>query len=265
MSTEPKVKDADQNALASRLSNFWTNFKQGKLISYKTMAILLLVVAGLGLWWYLARESRKAVSQQWMDFDDAFTATKLEELAKKNPGDPVARVAEVAQLRPLLGQQGLDRLNPTTTSAERQKAVENIEKARVGYGKLLEKCKNDSAFKNDLGLKAECLWALGRAEQGLVGETVTQAAPTGPGPVAPTDQRRGDVNKAIEYFDQLAALAGENPRVTIPWVEEAKKRAETMRKDPEKFRRISRSVAEPFVTGDTTGSPVPPPPKPPAP
>jgi hypothetical protein len=259
MSTEQKAKDTEQNALASRLSNFWTNFKQGKLISYKTMAILLIIVAVLGTWWYIARESRKAVSALWMDLDEATTPTKLEELIKKDPKAVVARVAELDLARAQLGRQGLDQfnaLNPT----EQQKGVENVEKAREAYTKWMEKSKTDSVFKNDPSFKAECLWALGRAEEGLVGVPTAQAAPTGDGPVAPSDARRGEVSKAIEYFDQLVELAAANPKITIPWAEEAKKRAETMRKDPAGFKRIAGQLFERRVAIGGPGSPIPPPP-----
>jgi tetratricopeptide (TPR) repeat protein len=276
MSTEPKAKDTEQNALASRLSNFWTDFKQGKVLSYKMMAILLIVVAVLGTWWYISRESKKATSQQWMDLDEASTQTRLEELIKKDPKAVTARVAELDLARPLLGREGLDLLfgSPADLRARkldareaRELGVANIEKAREAYAKWLEKSKTDSVFKNDLNTRAECLWALGRAEEALVGVPVAQTAPTGDGPVAPTDQRRGDVNKAIEYFDQLVELAAVNPKIAIPWAEEAKKRAETMRKDPETFKRISRSVFEPISSSSTTDShpPVPPPPTPPKP
>jgi hypothetical protein len=257
MSTEQK--NAEQNALASRLGNFWTNFKQGKLISYKLMAILLIVVAVLGTWWYIARESRKAVSAQWLELDEAATPTQLEELIKKDPKSVVARVAELDLARSQLGPEGLDRFNALTT-AERMKGVESVEKAREAYANWLEKSKTDSVFKNDLSSKAECLWALARAEEGLVGVPAAQAAPTGASPVAPSDDRRGDVSKAVEYFDQLVELASANPRISIPWVEEAKKRAEAMRKDPAGFKRTAGLLFEARAEAPGTGSPVPPPP-----
>src|SRR4051794_2831976 len=101
-------KELEQNALASRLGRIWTNFKQGKLISYKVMAILLLVVAGVGLWWYIAAERKKAASRLWMDFDEAYTVEKLEELAKKDPQAVTARLAQLAIARSQLGPEGIE-------------------------------------------------------------------------------------------------------------------------------------------------------------
>src|SRR5262249_13163159 len=104
-------KDLEQNALASRLNRVWTNFKQGKLISYKVMAIILLRVAGIGLWWYISVERSKNTSKQWVDFDEAFSLTKLEEIAKLGSKAPTtSKLAELLIARAQLGPEGIEQL-----------------------------------------------------------------------------------------------------------------------------------------------------------
>src|SRR5262245_35161844 len=84
MSTEQKA--TDQNALAERLGKFWGNFKQGKIISYKWMAILLIVGAAIGVTWYILAERKAANSRRWVGLDEANTPDALEEFSKANPG-----------------------------------------------------------------------------------------------------------------------------------------------------------------------------------
>jgi hypothetical protein len=239
MSTEQK--ETDQNALAAKLGRTWDNFKQGKLISYKLMAILLIVVAALGTWWYIADASKKANSQRWVDLDEANTATKLEELIKRDPNTIQARIAEIQLARADLGRGGLELFN-SIRPGERPKGVADTEKAREEIGKWLEKSKSDSVLKNDPVFKAQCLWGLAMAEEGLVGVPKDQAAPTGLSPSAPATEFKGKVETLLGYLDQVAALQGTNPNIEIPWAKQAKERAEAIRKDPAKFQARAQKL-----------------------
>jgi hypothetical protein len=249
MSTEQK--DTEQNALAARLGRAWTNFKQGKLISYKMMAILLILVAGLGTWWYISAESRKDRSRVWMDLDEANTTTKLQEFIKREQGSHAvaARIGELQLARAQLGRDGLSQFDDRQAE-ERPKAVENVEKARDELAKLLD------GFKDDLQLKAQCLWGLAMAEQALVGVPKESAQPTGLGPIALSAESKGNVDKLLGYLDQVAALQDANPKFEIPWAKRAKELAETIRKDPEKFRstamRITRTAGPAAKLGPAT-------------
>jgi hypothetical protein len=250
MSTEQK--DTDQNALAARLGRTWSSFKDGKLLSYRTMAILLLLCAGLGLWWYIASERRKTNSQRWMDFDDANTVSKLEDLKKNYPNTSLPKIADLLVARTQLGPDGIDLL--TSPRAElRQKGIENIEKARTSFGTLLEQ------FKDDPVAKAECLYGLAMAEMALVGVPVKSEQPTGTGQIAPAQDFRGNVDKVIEYLDQLSAAAAPD----TPWATESKKRADEIRKDPLKFKAASIALGTfvpPSFTkeGESPFGPLPP-------
>jgi hypothetical protein len=250
-------KDLEHNALASRLSRTWTSFKQGKLISYKVMAIVLILGAGLGLWWYLSVKGRETTSKMWVDFDDAFSIGKLEEIAKQGDKNPTSRLAELLIARGQLGPEGIEQLSSIQPEV-RQKAVGNVEKAREAFGKLLDQFKDDPVFK------AECLLGLAKAEAALVAVPVKQDQPTGSGPIALTTEFRGKVPKVVEYLDKLTEAAAPN----TPWANQSKKLADELRNETSpgsaEFVRVQRSLFEfhspftPTPKGGTPGGPVAP-------
>ncbi|VTT97442.1 unnamed protein product [Gemmataceae bacterium] len=219
-------KETEQNALATTLTDGWTSFKQGKLISYKLMAVVLIVVVGAGVWWYIAAEGRKARSQEWLKFDEARSVASLEELEKTYAKSTVARVAEISVARSLLGPEGIDQLG-SPNAERRQKAVESVEKAREEFAKLLPKFEKDPVFK------AECLLGLAKAEAALVGV-----------PVKPNEltEFRGKVSKVVEYLDQLAAAAAPD----TPWATDSKKLADALRNEQAQtsadFVRVQRAL-----------------------
>jgi len=223
MSTEQK--ELEQNALASRLGGAWTNFKQGKLLGFKMMAILLLLVAGIGLWLYISAGWKRAASKQWVDYEEANTPEKLEELAKANPKSTVGRLALLQIARAQLGPDGIDKLG-AFDAPSRQKAADNIVKAREGFGTLLDQ------FKNDPVIKAQCLLGLAKAEAALV------AVPTTPNQAI---EFKGKIPKVVEYLDQLTVAAADTP-----WGTDAKKMADALRDEQsaasEEFRRIQRAL-----------------------
>ncbi|MBA4064669.1 MAG: hypothetical protein C0501_13335 [Isosphaera sp.] len=234
----PKEKAAEPNALLAWLSGVWTKFKQGQLVSYKVMAVLLIVGAAIGVWWYIASSSRKAASQLWVQFEEAADIRRLEDLAndKNNQGTPVARVSALLVARARLGPEGMDRLASDRPEL-RQAAEENVEKAREAFGKLLGEFKDDPVFK------AECLLGLAKAEAALIG--IKKPAPppappaAGAGPVAPPkDEYKGSVPRLIEYLDQLSAAAAPD----TPWATDSKKLADELRKNPTRFEGVQRAL-----------------------
>jgi hypothetical protein len=210
MSTEQK--DLDQNALAARLNRFWGDFKRGRVVSYKLMGFLLLVVGIAGATWYIVHERRKAASTLWLSLEEATTDTALQVIIDNNPNTVQGRIARLELARNDLGEAGIEQLNSPSTEA-RKKAVENIERARESFGKLVEE------FKDQPILKAECLLGLAKAEAMLI------AVPTKEGQLS---EFKGTIPKIIERLDELVAIAPDTP-----WAAEAKKLAETLR-DPAK-------------------------------
>lgn len=143
MSTEQK--DLEQNALASRLNRSWTNFKQGKLIGYKWMALILLVISGLGFWWYIAHERTKANSARWVALDEAATPSALDEVSSAHPGSVQDKLARLQLARYHLGPEGIDRLSDLIgESAER--TLYNAEPARAAAQELADAFTKDSSL-----------------------------------------------------------------------------------------------------------------------
>ena len=62
---------------------------------------------------------------------------QLEEIANKQPPVPTSRLAELLIARAYLGPEGIEQL-ASIQPESRRKAVENIEKARESFGKLLD-------------------------------------------------------------------------------------------------------------------------------
>ena len=220
----PTEKDTDQNALAARLNRFWDRFKKGEVLSYKLMAVLLILGATIGVTWYILAERKSANSKRWVGLDEANSAAALEDFAKANPNTIQEKLARLQLARYQLGDAGIELLGATTSDA-RKRGVENIEKARESFQKLLDEFKNDPAFK------AECLLGLAKAEAALV------AVPAQEGQ---SSEYKGKVSKVVEYLDQLAEAAAPD----TPWATDSKKLADALRKDDSEFVRVQRSLFE---------------------
>jgi hypothetical protein len=222
MSTEQK----QPNVVAERLSGFWTNFKQGKIIGYKWMAVLLILVSAIGVTWYILSERRAAASKRWMEEDEASSRQAQEEISKKYPGTMLDKLARLQVARGLLGDSGIELLG-AGTSDQRNQGVANIETAREMFQKLLEDFKNDPVFK------AQCLLGLAKAEAALV------AVPTTPGQLT---EFKGKIPTVVEYLDRLSEAAAPD----TPWATDSKKLADALRNEQspgaEEFKRIQRAL-----------------------
>ncbi|MBN9120066.1 MAG: hypothetical protein J0I06_13030 [Planctomycetes bacterium] len=210
--TEPK---ADPNALARALTDGWDKFKQGKLVSYPMMAILLLVVTAVGLTWWIVHSRRAEQSARWTELDGLSTPAALEEYAKKYPDTVQAKLANLEIARTLLGPEGIERLTATDANA-RKTAVANVEKARESFTKLVDD------FKDDPVIRVECMLACAKAEAVLVGMPKEGQVidPLNPKAI----ESRGDPKKAVEWLDKVAEAAPDTD-----WGKDAKKLADTLR------------------------------------
>jgi hypothetical protein len=227
MATESK----DQNALAEKLSGFWTNFKQGKVISYRWMAILLVAVAAIGLTWYILSERKAAASQRWMDEGEANTKEAQEKISEKYPGTIQDRLARLQIARNLLGESGIE-LMSARSSEQRKTGVANIETAREMFQRLVDDFKDDPSFR------PQCYLGLAKAEAALV------AVPATPGQLI---EFKGKIPAVVEHLDRLAESAADTP-----WAADAKKLADALRNEQspsaDEFRRIQRNLFELDVT-----------------
>ncbi len=185
MSTEPK--SLETNALASRLSRGWDQFRKGQLVSYRVMALVLLVAAGGFVWWYIASERSKDKSRAWIALDGSDSAAALEKFWSEHKNEPIGRLAGLHLARTLIGPEGIDSLPPRPISfedfhkrdpktaleqylaaekadlARQPAAIANIEKARGIFEEL-------AAQFTDPTLKSECYEGIAKAEAVLLGK-----------------------------------------------------------------------------------------------
>ena len=227
----------DPNAAAVRLNAFWLNFKQGKVIGYKMMGLLLILIVTAGCIIYILHEKSKAESALWRDFLQTDSETDAQELSKKNPNTIQDRLARLQIARYQLGPAGIEQL-AASEAPDRLKAVENIEKAREALKTLLPEFEEDPVFK------AECLLGLAKAEASLV------AVPTQEGQL---NEFKGSVSKVVEYLDQLAQVAAPD----TPWAVNSKKMADSLRNNTSatahEFVRVEQELFRPRFGGDLRG------------
>lgn len=216
--TNPTEAKAEPNALARALTGGWEKFKQGQLLSYPMMALLLLIVTGIGVTWWIMRERVKTRSAMWVELDGLGSNEALDDFAKKYPNTMQAKLATLERARNQLGPEGIDRLTATDPGA-RNAAIANVEKAREAFVGLVDE------FKDDPVIKVECLLACAKAEAALVGmpKESRAANPLDPRPLAPGDSR-GDPKKAIEWLDKVAEAAPDTD-----WGKDSKKLADSLR------------------------------------
>jgi hypothetical protein len=211
----------EPNALAQSLSSGWEQFRQGKLISYKWMAIILLAIAGIGTTWWIIHEKNKTRSALWIELDGLPPSpTALEEYARKNPNTKQAKLAELEIARIQLEPEGIDRLASERPEL-RKGAIASVEKARESFIKLAED------FKDDPLIKVVCLLGTAKAEAALVGMLKEGTL----------DQYYGDPTKAIEWLDKVAEAA---PKTD--WGDDAKKLADSLRNSKQLVLDVQRST-----------------------
>ena len=203
----PPAPKAEPNALATALYSGWEQFKRGQLVSYPAMAIILLVVAGVGATVYITRSNRKVESAKWAELDALASVSSLKEFAEKNPNTVQGRVATLEVARTQLGPEGVDRFVVQDPQV-RKTAADNVEQARDAFARLADE------FKDDPLLRAECLFGAAKAEAALVGMSKDGSA----------DQFRGDPKRAVELLDKAADAAPDTD-----WGKGAKKLADTLR------------------------------------
>jgi hypothetical protein len=237
-------KSHDQNPLSARAGEVWTSFKQGKVISYKVMAVILLLAAVIGTTIYIVYERRKSNSNLWVALEEANSQSAFEEIAKKNPDTIQAQIARLNIARNQLGPAGIDRLSGLDQGGEfrpeiRKKAIESIESARETLGKLIDE------FKDQPALKATCIYAMAMSEIALVA-VPTKEVPQSPGVVAPTEFK-GSIEKVVEWLDKLAAAVPPES----PWATDAKALADSLRDKTSPtahdFTRVQQALFRPGI------------------
>jgi hypothetical protein len=201
-------KKPETSAAGEKLSRYWAQFKQGQLISYRAMAVILLVVAGVGLWLYIRSEKVVGASKTWLELDGASTEESLKKFAEDHPDTPAAKVARLHLARHLLGPEGIEQLSSSRDPASHKQAVDSIQKAKEIFQQLAEQSADDPV------IQAESYLGLAKAEVALIGVIKEDT----------TDDFVGSAEKATEWLDKLAEVAE-----GTPWGEDAKKASATLK------------------------------------
>lgn len=186
--TPPTTHTTGPSPVAERLGSVWNDFKSGKLVSYRLMAILLVLIAAGGLGAYLWTEGRTADSAKWMTLEDANTMEKLDEIIKNSPDTPYGRAARLHRARVKNGPQGIEASRQPGGQAQ---AIQNIEAAREDFQKLID--------DKEVGLpeKMLCYRGLACGEAALIGLEKHGA--------------KGSIDNLIKYLDKLGEMDEKAP------------------------------------------------------
>lgn len=184
-----KRKELHTNELADRMGRLVQTVKSGSKSTSILIGGLVLVALGtLAAWRYYANESYTTRSALWTRLESAGTGLpELDQLAKAQPETMPSRVARVQLARVRL-QRGLQNLY-AELDTERAVAVENVEKARALYEQLAREC-------SDVPLLAQ---------EALMGEAKGEEALAGVPKADNPQEGRGDLNRAMELYQKLAA------------------------------------------------------------
>jgi hypothetical protein len=211
-------------ALGVTLISGWDKFKQGKLIGYKWMALILIVGAIVGVSWYIFSERSHLQSQLWAELETANTLNSLEKFSEAHANTKVGLAADMDRARVLMGPEGLEKIPAARDEGVRKQAIANVEAARALMTKLADQ------FNDDPIAKLECLKAMAESEKAFMGIQK---------PDAPSESL-GSSEKLLEWLDKVSA-AGEG----TPWGDDAKKFAAELRSDPkvkEQLISVQRGV-----------------------
>ena len=215
MSTEQKPpqpvphhkEHLETTALGETLIGGWAKFKQGQLISYKWMGIILIAVTAIVVIAYIWSEKTKVRSQLWVELESQNSPTALKDFAKNNPDTMAGRVAEFDLARVLLGPDGIEKLPTARDEAERKRALDNIDAARELMTKLIDQ------FKDEPILRVQCYMGMAKSEAALIGLAKDGSV-----------ESRGSVGKLIEWLNKVSEAAD-----GTPWGDDAKKLAEALK------------------------------------
>ncbi|HVK17504.1 MAG TPA: hypothetical protein VM533_11200 [Fimbriiglobus sp.] len=225
-------KHLEENALAHSVTTLVERAKSGRLVGLRWIGLALAAILIIGVWWYAVRKSSQADSQVWAGLSELMRRggeSSLTEFAGVHPNSTAARLARLEAARVYLGPDGISQLQ-TGDKAQRNTAVQNLEKARDEFTKLAEE------FQADSTLRATALRGAAEAELALVG------VPKGNGLGS-----IGSVATAADLYRKAAQAVGE----TTPVGEQSKKRADELEANKEEIERIGVQLYDRPVIGTT--------------
>lgn len=226
-------KQLETNSLASGVGALVERAKTGRLANPWVLAVAVAVLLGGGLWWYLAAEGRKVTGRSWREFLTSTTPTDLRTVVDGNKDSAAARTARLEIARLQLGPDGIGKLQ-TADREQRNKGIENIEKAREELTRLADE------FKGDPTMRATCLLTAAEAELALVGIPASDSGAA----------TRGTVDKAVELYREVAKVVGEQ----TPPGETYRKRADELEAQKTQVEDVARQLNERLSPPPSFGS-----------
>ncbi len=224
-------KELETNALAQGASSLVDRVKTGRVGNYWVIAVVAAIIVVLGVWWYAAREGRKADAITWTGYVGLMrgpTNSEVDDFVKNHEKTTAAQLARLELARLRMGPDGIALLR-SDESSQRAKGVENLEKARADLLKLADE------FSTDPTLRASVLSSAAEAELALVG--------------VPKDgsgtEKRGAVKVAAELYREAAKAIGAN----TPAGEGLTKRADDLEKNAIEIAilvKIEENPSSPF-------------------
>jgi len=185
-------KELQTNELADWLGRTVQNIKSGNRthLMWGLLAVAIIGLAGYWIWEMSSRPSSKL--DVLLKIQGAGADVKeLERIAKdKTSGALPARTAKF-ELARILYQEGIRDLPSVDLRAS---AIAKLEQARTQYEELENECGNEPV------LAQEALMWKARSEEALIGAV---------NPDKPKDGPVGNIDRAIEYYQKLAAMAAE--------------------------------------------------------
>jgi hypothetical protein len=232
-------KHLEENSLAHGVKTLTERVRSGRMWNIRVIGIILAVVIVIGVWWYAARESRRANSLVWTDLAEIERKGAPDDLAtfaSSNKDILAGKLARLEQARQLFGPEGVALLRGRDRG-QQNKGIENIEKARGEFTALAEE------FKGDATLRASCLTSAAEAELALVGVPKAGGSP----------DAKGTVKTAADLYRQAATVIGES----TPAGEKARKRADELEANAATIEKVGKDIYDTIFP--TTGFTVPPP------
>jgi hypothetical protein len=193
---------------------------------YYVVGTLALVITGVLLYRYFTGESQKARDAVLEQLASANKPEKLKEGMEAHRGTVYGSLFKLQLARYLLKNDGLPKLGTDNATAQQQ-AANAISEARGHFLELTSELKE----KEHAALVQESWYSAAKAEEALVG------LPTAAG----ASEYRGNVDKAIEYYEKAGAIFPDTE-----FSKQYKARAETLRSNKEKFVADQKAIYKPF-------------------
>jgi len=193
---------------------------------YYVVGILAVIAIIVGFYYYFAAEKRRARDAILLQLATADTAEKLKAGMEEHRGTIYGSLFKLHLARHQLRNEGLPKLG-TDNSTARLQAANSVEDARKYYLELTSEFKE----KDDPALLQEAWFGAAEAEEALVGM---------PKPEPNQAEYRGNVDKALEYFDHGTAIFPD-----AEFTKRYKARADRIKANKDKFVADKKEIYKP--------------------